>query len=152
LKVKDFMITNVVKVQPDTSLKDLLTKLVERKIGGVPVVNERDQLVGMISDGDVLRFIKPIAAKHVNLLLYCVELDKVLSEDIIPTQLERPVKDCMRKTNLITLSENDGLEEIVSVLSQHHFKKVPVLDAERRVVGVISRGDIIRYIVSNWIK
>ncbi|TJY41127.1 CBS domain-containing protein [Cohnella pontilimi] len=150
MKVKDFMITEVVKVHPETTLRQLLVKLVEHKIGGVPVVDENNRLAGMVSDGDVLRFVKPISAKHNDFFLYYLEWEIHMEEKIL-SDLEKPVKDCMKRKNLITLSQDDDLEEAVTVLSRHHFKKVPVLDNEQKVVGVISRGDVIRLIVKNWI-
>jgi CBS domain-containing protein len=150
VKIKDFMITEVVKVHPETTLKQLLRELVENKIGGVPVVNQTNQLVGMVSDGDVLRFVKPISAKHYDFFMYYLEWEVQMEETIL-AHLEKPVMDCMRRKSLIALSEDDELDEAVSVLSKHHFKKVPVLDDERRVVGVISRGDVIRMIVNRWI-
>ncbi|WP_276354630.1 CBS domain-containing protein [Cohnella caldifontis] len=152
MNVRELMIKDVIQVTQDTPLKEVLGLFVRHKIGGAPVVNERGQLTGMVSDGDVLRFIKPISPKYVNLFSYYVELDRVQAEELIPAQLERPVRDCMKKSNLVTLQESDGFEELVSILSRHHFKKVPVLDPDRRVVGVISRGDVLRYIVSKWIQ
>lgn len=152
MKVKELMIKDVVKVSPETPLRELLKLLFERRIGGVPVVNAQDQLVGMISDGDILRFIKPISIKPYNFFSYYISMDKVRAEELIPLQLERPVKDCMKSSNLISISEEDDFEKLVTVLAKHHFKKVPVLDRDLRVIGVISRGDIIRLIVNKWMK
>jgi CBS domain-containing protein len=152
MQVRDLMIKDVIKVSPETSLKELLKLLFERRIGGVPVVDERNRLMGMISDGDILRFVKPISIKQYNFFLYYIEMDKVHADELIPHQLERPVKDCMKSTHLISLSQEDDFEKLVTVLAEHHFKKVPVLDQDRTVVGIISRGDILRFIVNKWIQ
>ena len=57
--VKDFMIKDVYVMNETESLKSLLELFVEKKIGGVPVVDENNRLKGIISDGDVLRTLKP---------------------------------------------------------------------------------------------
>lgn len=59
LKVKDFMIRNVVFIRPDATIKDLLKMLIEHRIGGVPVVDNQDKLIGIGSDGDIIRYLTP---------------------------------------------------------------------------------------------
>jgi len=61
----------------------------------------------------------------------------------------------IKDTNIMTIAKckdifcvfpEDTMEKVLSIFSKHNFKKIPVIDKERRVVGVISRGDVIRYI------
>jgi CBS domain-containing protein len=59
LKVKDFMIRDTIVSQPDETVRSLLKKLVEHHIGGVPIVDEERHLLGMISDGDLVRYLVP---------------------------------------------------------------------------------------------
>lgn len=59
LKVKDFMIKDVVSIKPDTTIKELLKLLSDHRIGGVPVVDDQDKLIGMVSDGDIIRYLTP---------------------------------------------------------------------------------------------
>lgn len=59
MKAKDFMIQDVISVKPDTTVKELLALFVERHIGGVPVLDEESKLLGMVSDGDVIRYLSP---------------------------------------------------------------------------------------------
>lgn len=152
MKVKDIMISNVVKVHPETQLRELLKKLVEWKIGGVPVVDDHNRLVGMVSDGDVLRFVKPTSALRFDFFAYYVSVGEMNVEETIPVHLDKPVKNCMKRSGLVTLSAEDDFGEVISLLSKHHFKKIPVVDEEQRVIGVVSRGDVVRSIVKDWIK
>lgn len=57
--VKDFMIKEVYVARPDFTLKEILRILIENKVGGVPVVDEHDKLLGMVTDGDILRYLTP---------------------------------------------------------------------------------------------
>jgi CBS domain-containing protein len=52
----------------------------------------------------------------------------------------------------VTVSPDDDMKQVVVILAKHHFKKLPVIDGENRVVGVISRGDAIRNIQNTIIN
>jgi CBS domain-containing protein len=57
----------------------------------------------------------------------------------------------MNKKNLYSVSPNDPLEKAIDILSQHHFKKIPVINGSGQLVGVISRGDVIRQLSKMFI-
>ncbi|KRG15706.1 CBS domain-containing protein [Lederbergia galactosidilytica] len=140
MKVRDFMITNVFTVTPLTTVRDLLSVLNSNRIGGVPVVDEKGNLAGMVSDGDVLRYLAP-KLMGVAGLVYMIDDGEI--EDVIKEKLNTPVKEIMTKRNLLFVSPNEDFETVLRLLSQHRLKKLPVLNRAGRVIGVISRGDII---------
>lgn len=59
MEVKDFMIRDVITVKKETTIRELLKVLAHHRIGGVPVVDAEGKLLGMVSDGDVIRFLQP---------------------------------------------------------------------------------------------
>lgn len=143
MKVRDFMITKVITAKPTTTVKELLTLFIDNRIGGVPVVDERGNLLGMVSDGDVLRYLSPKPQNVIGLysLVYVQEAEKI--EDILEHKLDTPVKDIMTKRNVLTVTPDDELERTIRLLARHRYKKLPVVNGAGRVVGVISRGDLI---------
>jgi CBS domain-containing protein len=143
MKVRDFMITKVFTVKPSDTVKELLDILNSNRIGGVPVVDDKDHLVGMVSDGDVLRYLAPKPLGIAG-LVYIIEDGKI--EDIVQAKLDTPVKDIMTKRNLLFVSPDEEFDKTIRLLSRHHFKKLPVVNGAGRVIGVLSRGDIIRNI------
>ncbi|WP_099361523.1 CBS domain-containing protein [Fredinandcohnia onubensis] len=140
MKVRDFMIPKVITVKPSNTVNELLLILKSNRIGGVPVVDEKSHLVGMVSDGDVLRYLtpKPIGIAGIVYLIEDGEL-----EDVVREKLDTPVKEIMTKRNLLYVSPDDDLEKTMRLLSKHYSKKLPVVNGAGRVVGVLSRGDII---------
>ena len=135
--VKDFMIKDVFVMEKNESLKALLELMVEKKIGGVPVVDKDNKLAGIISDGDVLRALKPTT--YVGYYYFFKEeLDDNLLEEA-----NLPIKKLMRK-RVVTIDENADMEEALKLLASHHFKKIPVINENKEVVGIISRGDMIK--------
>lgn len=149
MQVRNFMITKVYTVKPTNTIKDLLIILHSNRIGGVPVVNEEDQLIGMISDGDILRYLSPKPVGFAG-LVYIIEDGEI--EDVLREKLQTKVKEIMTKRNLLYVSPDDDFETAIRILSKHHFKKLPVVNRAERVVGVLSRGDIIQSIAAKMIE
>ena len=143
MKVRDFMITKVFTVKPSNTVKELLMILNSNRIGGVPVVDDKDHLVGIVSDGDVLRYLSP-KPLGVAGLVYIMEDGEF--EDVLVEKFDTPVKEIMTKRNILTVSPDEEFEDTIRLLSRHHYKKLPVLNGAGRVVGVLSRGDIIHNI------
>src|SRR3954465_2970729 len=70
VQVKDVMITNIIKVKECDSVKDVLEKMTEYRVGGLPIVNEKNELTGYISDGDIMRWIGNYAPLIINNFYY----------------------------------------------------------------------------------
>ena len=143
MQVRDFMITKVFTVKPSDTVKELLDILNSNRIGGVPVVDDKGHLVGMVSDGDVLRYLAPKPLGIAG-LVYIIEDGEI--EDVVQEKLDTPVKDIMTKRNLLFVSPDEEFGKTIRLLSRHHFKKLPVVNGAGRVIGVLSRGDIIHNI------
>lgn len=140
MQVRDFMIRKIFTVKPSDTVKELLHILNSNRIGGVPVVDDKDHLVGMVSDGDVLRYLAPKPLGIAG-LVYIIEDGDM--EDVLKEKLNTPVKEIMTKRNILYVSPDEVFEIAIRLLSKHHFKKLPVVNGAGRVVGVISRGDLI---------
>ena len=137
MKAKDFMIKDVISLNEEATIKTLLEVLMKHKIGGLPLVDPNNKLLGIVTDGDVLRYMNPKAFIS-SYVTYIEELDETLK-----SKSESPVKAIMKK-KVVFVREEDELEDVLKLLATHHFKKIPVVNENREVVGVISRGDMIR--------
>lgn len=147
MKVKDFMIRDVISVQASITVKELLNLLVQHRIGGVPVVDSENKLLGMISDGDIIRHLAP-REEAVHDLFFSVYVEKGETEkDVLEREINKGIDHVMHKRHIYTVREEDDFDKVIRILSHHHFKKLPVVNSEERVVGVISRGDIVHHLV-----
>jgi len=117
-KSESGMIVNPVTVRPDTSVKSALEIMERYKISGVPVVSDGNKLVGILTNRD-LRFIKP-------------------------TDYNKPVSMFMTKENLIVAKERITLEEAKEILHRHKIEKLPIVDKEGNLVGLITIKDIVK--------
>ncbi|KAA9026966.1 CBS domain-containing protein [Niallia endozanthoxylica] len=143
MKVYDFMIRKVFAVKPTDTIRELLDILNSNRIGGVPVIDDQGHLVGMVSDGDVLRYLSPKPLGIASLVYIIEDGDK---EEVLQEKLNTQVKEIMTKRNLLYVSPDEDFERAICLLSKHHVKKLPVVNGAGRVVGVISRGDLIHNI------
>lgn len=143
MQVREFMITPVFSVQPSCTIRELLNILSSNRIGGVPVVDDKGHLVGMVSDGDVLRYLSPKAQGIIGLFAHVYLIQEEKMEDLIEEKLDTPVEEIMTKRNLLFVSPDEDFETAIRSLSRHHYKKLPVVNGVGRVIGVLSRGDLI---------
>ncbi|WP_051387286.1 CBS domain-containing protein [Peribacillus psychrosaccharolyticus] len=119
MRVRDFMITDVFTLEENENFKTLLELMVEKRIGGVPVVNTNNQLVGIISDGDVLRTLKP--KTHTSYFGYYLSYTDDL-DDTLSKAANQSIKQAMRK-KVITVNEDDELESVLKLLANNHSKR-----------------------------
>ncbi|MFD2630613.1 CBS domain-containing protein [Oceanobacillus kapialis] len=148
--IEDFMIRDVISVKKETTIKELLEKLVQHKITGVPVVDEEGKLLGMATDGDVIRDIQPKGRTVYDIFSLILVSEQADLKDRLRYSLDRQVKEIMQK-NVVTVKPKSPIDDAMAVFSKHHIKKIPVVNPANRVVGVISRGDLIRYITTKLI-
>ncbi len=145
------MIKDVISVRKETTVKELLKTLVDHKIGGVPVVDAEHKLQGMISDGDVIRFLQPSARTVYDMFSLILVYERENLQQKLGYSISHPVEEIMRKKNIHAVHPDDNIEAALTILSQYHFKKIPVITKEDKVVGVISRGDLLDFITTRLI-
>lgn len=144
MKVSEIMTTDVVTLTPDQTLEQAARMLVENKISGAPVV-EGEKVVGMISERDLLRTQSvPRPPRYLELLGGIIFLDNV---DEFKRQLElataATVKEVMtRKVHSVT--PDAPLLEAINLIVEHQINRVPVVNTEGKLVGIITRSDALR--------
>ena len=136
--VQTVMSEIVVSATRDMSLHEAARLLAEHKITGMPVVSEDNRVIGVISEADILF---PEGSKKEN------AIDKLLralrgKPGTVRPDAER-VEDAMNAPPITTLPDAD-IKEVAAVLDMHKIKRLPVVDHDGKLVGIISRGDIIR--------
>lgn len=146
MKVKDFMITDVIFAKKEDSIKSVMKILVDKKIGGLPIIDDKGILVGMISDGDIIRNINPKDGKIYDFISYVYYLKKEELKEDVELIKDANIMTIAQHKNIYCVSPEDTMEKVLSIFSKHNFKKIPVIDKDKKVVGVVSRGDVIRYI------
>ena len=145
--VSDFMSRDLTSARKEMPLTELVALFKENKVRGLPVTDEEDRLLGVVTERDI--FLKekgvPFSLETVPTLLGQV-VDKA---DIDQVELCRQVtvEDVMRP-NVATVTEIDTLEEVAMLMYKEHRALVPVVDGEK-LVGVVRRIHVLREIYTD---
>ncbi len=118
---KTIMTTNVISVKRQTEIYEAIRTLSEHNITGLPVVNDDMSIAGIITEKDVLNLLYDVKSKR------------------------GKVEDFMTK-GVVSFNEDDSLIDITECLIKNSFRRVPII-TEGKLVGIISRKDIIEYIL-----
>jgi len=147
ISVADIMTKKVVSVNPDTSLIEAAQIITEHNFDGLPVIDEEDRLLGIITEYDLISKKSIIYLPTLQIIIKnmpVIEKDKSQFRKDIELISSLTVKDVMNK-NPITLSDKTNLKETVATFCKHHrINPIPVIDENNKVVGVISRFDILK--------
>jgi CBS domain-containing protein len=144
MNASDVMTTSVLSVAPETPTRGVAKLLLEKSISAVPVVDATGAAVGMVSEGDLVQWeIKRRAPFRDWWLEMLAEGENLATEFLDYLRAaDRPVCEVMR-TPVITVAEDTPIQVIAKILQEHSIKRVPVL-RDGRVVGIVSRGDLVR--------
>lgn len=144
-KAKDVMTTTVVSVKQNEEIKKVATILLASKIGGLPVIDDEDRVVGIISETDIIKKQKKIKSpQFITLLQGIVFLDNMsyFQEDIKDIAAYK-VEQIM-STDVITVNEEDSFDKVANLMIKESINRVPVVDNNKKLKGIICRYDIIR--------
>lgn len=137
MKAKDIMTRQVVTLNPGNSVSHAARILLDHRISGAPVMDDENHLVGMLTEGDLLRR---------------TELGHSPRPDVsTPEGTEAFIHsrgwcvDNAMTRRVTTIEEYLPIEEIARLLDRNHIKRVPVMRGES-LVGIVSRSDLLRFI------
>ena len=141
VKAGDVMVTEVVSVTRKTPLDQVAAVMARHGISGVPVVEEGERVVGVISEKDFLTrmgeqdtetFMGVVAECLKGLGCVAVSIRGQNAEDIMTSPA-------------VTVNEETSIREIANLLTEKNINRVPVINRKGRLVGIISRADIVRH-------
>lgn len=149
LLVQQLMTTPVATVRGDCPLAEAAHLMVSRRISGIPVVDEEEHLVGLVTEADFLRAMG-LPGHHPTHSLWQT-LESLFQHHDQVREPEGVVADLM-VTDVITMHPGQTLHEVLDVMKKHRIKRVVVTDAERHVVGMLTRSDLVRVFFDRFSK
>jgi len=146
--VSQVMTTEVLSFRPEDEVQKAAEAMAARSIGGAPVIDADAKVVGMLNDDDLIvsdtRLHMPtvisVLGAYLELPSSASRFDKEVRKAVGST-----VGDVMSE-NPKTCGEDDTLEQVATVLHEHHLSRLPVV-RDGKLVGIVSRGDIVKAIV-----
>jgi len=141
MKAADIMTLGAATIRPDASIAQAAQLMLQYRISGLPVVDAAGNLVGIVTEGDLLRRSESgTAMKRPRWLEFLLGPEK-LADEYVHTHSRR-VDDVMSR-DVITVSQETSASEVVEQMERHGVKRIPVV-REGKVVGIISRANLLR--------
>ena len=148
-KIKDIMKTDIYALPDQATIKDAIDSLVKNTTSGLIIYNVNKKVVGFVSDGDIMKHIAKKNPQYVHVLdaVYCFCENKSFETTLDGLACTSVMEIATRK--VIFLEADSYLDEAAKIMFDKKIKKAPVVE-NGELVGVISRADILRYILSTY--
>lgn len=148
MRAKDIMSNNVIFVKKEDKLNEVVSVLMQNHVSGVPVIDHDNHLIGMVTEKDLVT-----KEKGLNISSYMEFVASILFVDG-KTPWKGTNKDLQHLTakDIMTapvyaVRLEATIEEIVSLMMNRHINRIPVIDDENRLVGIIGRSDLLPILI-----
>lgn len=147
--VRDVMTTDVLSFAPHEPVTQAMRRLVERGVSGGPVVGAGNKVVGMLTDSDlIVQDVQLHAPTVIEILGAVIELPTKQKkfEEELHKAVGMTVGEVMNP-DVVSCRGDDSIEDAATLMHDRDISRLAVLDAEGRLMGVLARRDILRYLV-----
>lgn len=146
MRARDIMTTDLATVSPEAPIAEVAALLSERGVSGAPVVAADGALLGIVTESDLLRRIAAERDRPPGWLAGLLADSTALARRYARTHGQRAA-DIMT-TGLETVGPDAALPEIARIFEQRDIRRVPVVEGDRRLLGVVSRADLLRAVLA----
>jgi CBS domain-containing protein len=145
MKAKHVMVSPVITGQADMTVREVAKVLSENRISAIPIVDDAGNVIGIVSEGDLIRRAEIGTQKHRSWWLLLFTSNVQLAEEYARAHA-RKVRDLMTH-EVISVEPQTSLSAIAQLLERHHIKRVPVLESGK-LVGIVTRGNLVQAIAT----
>jgi len=146
MKARDVMVSPVITVAQTATVRDAARTLIEHGISAVPVVDQANAIVGIVSEADLLHRAEAGTERRRSWLLRAFTAGETLAADFAQSHA-RKVADIMTRA-VITATPDTPLHEIAALMERHAVKRVPIV-ANGALVGIVSRANLVQAVASS---
>ena len=145
MNARDVMTEDVVSVGPEASVEAIARLLLERRISAVPVIGADGRLLGIVSEGDLMRRAETRTERRSSWWLELLDGREGSAERYLKSH-GLTARDVMTPQP-VTVAESTPLEKVATLLERHKIKRVPVVRG-KKVVGIVSRANLLHALVA----
>lgn len=141
MRASDIMVTDVITVKPDANVQDVAQILLTNRISAVPVVDANGAMVGIVSEGDLLRR-REAGTEHERAWWLKLLMGREILAAEYVKEFSRNVTDVMTH-HVITAAPDTPVADIATLLERHRIKRVPIVK-DGKLVGLVSRANLLQ--------
>ena len=145
MKASDVMVSNVITVGPDASIPDVAEMLLRHRISAVPVVGPQGEILGIVSEGDLINRPESETERRKPWWLDALATNEGLAAQYVKSH-SRKAADVMT-TEVITAAPDTSVAAIAALLEKNRIKRVPIVE-NGKIVGIVSRANLLQALAS----
>ena len=153
MQARDVMVGGVISIGPDIPVRIAANAMVSNCVSALPVIDIYAKLVGIISEGDLIRRVEIGTERHPSGAGETPMPSDSLAREFVRSRAKR-VSDVMTR-EVITAQPETSLREIANMMERHSIKRVPIVENER-VVGIVSRANLLQVLArvndTDWVE
>lgn len=147
MKIKDIMTTEVITAKESDTIEQCAKLLSTHNLSGLPVLDEEGNLTGIITEGDLIRrsakVPTPAYMEFLGGIIYLDNPNKFFEE--VKKSMGLTAKEAMTE-ELTTIGPEEAIETAANLLVRKKIKRLPVLDENEKLIGIVSRKDIMTHL------
>lgn len=145
-RAADLMTVDVLSMTPDMAVSEVARLILDHGITALPVVEDNGKLVGIVSEGDLIRCARTERDAHRSWWLTLIIGSNPDQADFLGRG-HRTVKDVM-SNDVLLASEDEDLAHLIELLWRRRIKRLPIVK-RGKLVGIVSRVDVLRHLATN---
>ncbi|MFZ7101646.1 MAG: CBS domain-containing protein [Peptococcaceae bacterium] len=146
MQARDIMTETVVTAKPEQTVEEVAKIFIEEKISGIPVVDKDNKVIGIISEGDLVFQQKKVTPPVIiRLFDGILELGQQKFYQEMKKIAAYKVEDLMTG-EVIAVEQDTDINDVATLMVNHNINRVPVLAEDKKLLGIITRHDIIKNI------
>ena len=146
MQARDVMVSPVITVGKDATVREVASILLKERISAVPVVDTADKVVGIVTESDLMHRAEAGTERAYSWWLHFLTDDATIAADYVKSHAAK-VQDVMT-SDVVTAAPETPLNEIATLLEERRIKHVPIVDKDSNLVGIVSRANLIQAVAS----
>jgi CBS domain-containing protein len=146
MKARDVMVSPVVTVGENETVRDVAKLLIAKRISAVPVADSAGKVLGIVTEADLLHRLEAGTERPASWWLSLISGDRAVEDDYIKSHATK-VREVMTR-DVKTVDPDTPLGEIANLFEEHHINRVPIVSKGGELVGIVSRANIVQVVAS----
>lgn len=149
MKARDIMTRDVISISPETTIEEIAKILHKHRISGVPVVSEDNEILGMVTEGDlIIKIAGPHLPPHIDIFGGILFLKSPHDMDEEFKKITAVMAKDIMTEKVVVIEEDCDVSDLASIMINRKINRLPVVDKNDRLVGIISRADLIETMIN----
>lgn len=144
MKIKDHMSKDIISVSPSSSMMDIYRIFKEKGISGVPVVSKEKKVMGMVTKDELLTTLLPDYFNMIGDFLFIDDFGALEEELERLPEFNLFLAEDLMVTDVVTVKEDASLLKVPALMDKYNVNRLPVVDKESKLVGIITKMDLCR--------